>query len=251
MPKVILFVFCLLTVCPGKAAAEILSPDELHKLFNAPGQEIRAFSAVMEFSGSALKLAVWQKENRWRQEWIEVSGGSEEVTAASVGRGILALNSLGISEAGPPVLSLLFKDMKWWLDQGLNPGLQSYQFFHKRPALAVGVKFPDETGPAAWFDNENRALLRAVLPSGQDSIDVGWLEYMNVGNHKLPSRVIISSGQGDFSAQVTWREINSGLDDSLFSPDELEKSFGGYPYQPSEFVHSFNLVQKNIVFARP
>lgn len=234
-----------------RAAAEILEADELKKLFNSPGREVRAFSAVIDFSDVPLKLCLWQKGEQWRQEWTEAGKDSEVVVAASVGRGSLALSSFGEAEAGGPVLSLMFKDMQWWLDKGLDPGQQSYQFYHKRPALAVGVSFPEEAGPAVWFDNENKAILRAVLPVGDDRIDVGWLDHMNVGNYKLPGRMSISCRQGDFNARISWREINAGLDDSLFSPEGLAEAFGGYSYDPPEFVHKFNLVQKNIFSAQP
>jgi len=49
-----------------------------------------------------------------------------------------------------------------------------------------------DLGPQLWVDNEDMVPLRMVFSENETVPDLVWLEYKNIGNYKLPHKLIIS-----------------------------------------------------------
>ncbi|RQD66528.1 MAG: hypothetical protein D5R98_02330 [Desulfonatronovibrio sp. MSAO_Bac4] len=245
MQKIILFLMFFVWLSGAPASAAVLVPeDEIEKILSSNYQGLENFSVVLNFEDKDLSLRIWKQGPYWRQEWVALGNGNNEVAGVAVGEKKTVLSSKGIDSVYPPLLSLLFRDFFWWKNQGVDSTLQSYHFFHGRPALSVGVTAFDDYSPSLWLDNEDDVIIRMILSDNDIFLDLSWFEYKNIGNYKLPHRLIITSGQLEFSCTIEWRDINSPYDPSLFSPQALDESFSGISLEPQEVVQSFYQAQK-------
>lgn len=245
MQKIVLFLMIFFWLAADAVFAETFVPEaEIEKKFNSNYQGLENFSAVLNFDHQDLSLRIWTQGQYWRQEWVALKHGNNEIAGVAVGEGKSILASVGMESVYPPLLTLLFRDFLWWKGRGVDSTLQGYHFFHGRPGLSVGVTAFDDYSPSLWLDNEDDVIIRMIFSDNDMFLDLGWLEYKNVGNYKLPHRMIIDSPQLELSCTIEWRDINSPHDPSLFSPQLLNESFSGISLEPQEVIQSFYQVQK-------
>ncbi|WP_028575316.1 hypothetical protein [Desulfonatronovibrio hydrogenovorans] len=219
------------------------SESDLAKRIESYRSGMDSYSLAMDFVDQGVSLRIWQQGQDWRQEWVQITGAGEKVAAVAVGRGQTVLMAYGLSEIYPPLINVLFYSLDWWKDQGLDPERQSYHFFHGRPALALGMSDPDDPGPQLWLDNEELVPIRTFFSRAGKILDLGWLEQRNVGNYKLPHKLIIDSGEKKLVCQIRWREIGSSHDKLLFSSERLEQSFSQAVLRPPDLVAEYYLWQ--------
>ncbi len=241
MQKVVLLAagMILWMAFPSLVTGTIIPHAELENKFDSNYSGISSYSLVIVFEETDLSLRIWQQAEFWRQEWISGAGSDERIAAVAVGRGSSAVLSIGMDRAGPPVSQILFRDMDWWINAGLVSELQSYHFFYGRPALVSGMAVSTDPKPHLWMDNEEMVPLRMVFSSNGNILDLGWLEHRNVGNFKLPQKVIISNGYQEIICSMEWRDINSTYDDDLFSAHVLEESFSGFSLKPHDLIREY------------
>jgi hypothetical protein len=239
--KLILAVFILMlcAVFISPAQANIISREKLAGRLDNNYQAINSYLLVVSFGKGDLSLRIWQRSGLWRQEWVQVSGSTEDVVAAAVGQGWFPLMSVGFDDPGPPIAMVLFEGLSWWEDAGLEFDSQSHHFFHGRPALAVGMDTREDPGPYLWMDNEDMVPLRMVFPENDTGLELGWIEHGNIGNYKLPRKLIISGNDFEMICTLEWRGINSVYEDQLFSPEDFEKSFSAAGLNPPELVGDY------------
>ncbi len=241
MQKIISFLFLMLAAISFSLPAEgaMISPDDTAEKIAANHSGINSYSVVIDFDEQDLSLRIWQQSGFWRQEWVRDASGKEKVAAVAVGKGASPVLSYGVSQAAPPLISIILKNMAWWEERGLQPQRQSYHFFHGRPALVMGMSKAEDPKPHLWIDNEDMVVLRTVFSDTQRIHDLAWLEYRNVGNYKLPHKVIISSGDFDMTCNIEWRDINSEYSPDLFSPDILRQAFLNAKLDPSGLIMDY------------
>ncbi|MCA1742924.1 MAG: hypothetical protein LC631_03105, partial [Desulfovibrionales bacterium] len=217
MQKIVLFLMLFLWLAGAPASADILVPeDEIKKKLNSNYQGIENFSVVLNFDHKDLSLRIWKQDQSWRQEWVALQNGNDEIAGVAVGEEESILSSKGMDSVYPPLFFLLFRDFFWWKDQGVDSTKQGYHFFHGRPALSLGVTAFDDYNNSLWLDNEDNVIIRMIVSDDDMFLDLSWLEYKNVGNYKLPHRLIVASKHLEFSCTIEWRDINSHYDPSLF-----------------------------------
>lgn len=218
------------------AHGAIMAPDVAAEKIAANFSGINSYSVVIDFDDQNMSLRIWQQSGFWRQEWVDDSSGQEKVAAVAVGKEDASTLSYGVSRAAPPLTSIIFKNIAWWEEKGLQPQQQSYHFFHGRPALVMGLSRAEDPKPHLWIDNENMVILRMVFSDMKTLHDLAWLEYRNVGNYKLPHKLVIDSGDFGMTCNIVWRDINSEYSRELFSPDILRKSFSNAKLDPTELI---------------
>lgn len=236
----------LCAVFVSHSVGKTLSREKLINRIDSNYSGINSYLLVVKFDEDDLSLRIWQQSEQWRQEWVMDSGQNQDVIAVAVGQGRFPLLSFGHDDTGPPVTMVLFEDAAWWEEAGLDFELQSYHFFHGRPALAVGMSVPGDPEPYLWMDNEDMVPLRMVFSEKGKSFELGWLEYRNVGNYKLPHKLIISSNDFEMICSLEWRGINSLYEDQLFSPEDLDQFFSLADLSPPDLVEDFYRAQAGL-----
>lgn len=239
IPVVFILTLLLCAVFNSPAQANTISREKLADRLDSNYQAISSYLLVLTFDKGDLSLRIWHQSGLWRQEWVKVSGSREDVVAAAVGQGRFPVVSVGIDVPGPPIAMVLFEGLSWWEDAGLDFDSWSYHFFHGRPALALGMDARQNSGPYLWMDNEDMVPLRMVFPENDTGLELGWIEHGNVGNHKLPRKLIISGNDFEMVCNLEWRGINSVYEDKLFSPEDFEKSFSRGALNPPELVGDY------------
>ncbi|MFO7728768.1 MAG: hypothetical protein R6X11_10625 [Desulfonatronovibrio sp.] len=238
MQKIISFLVLMLSGTFFSLAAQgaITAPADVAEKITANYIGIKSYSVVINFDDQDLSLRIWQQSGFWRQEWVSDSSGREKVSAVAVGKEGSSILSYGVSQAAAPLTSIIFKKMAWWENRGLQPQQQSYHFFHGRPSLVMGMAGAEDPKPHLWIDNEDMVILRMVFSDMKKLHDLAWLEYRNVGNYKLPHKLVIDSEDFDMTCNVEWRDINSEYSRELFSPDILRQSFSNAKLDPPELI---------------
>ncbi len=248
MQKIIpsLVLLMLGAVLASPAIGKIVTHSELVERLDNNYSGINSYLLVVTFDNPNISLRIWQKSENWRQEWVMDSGQGQEVVAVAVGQGDTVLLALGNDLASPPVTRILFENSTWWSKAGLDFGVQSYHFFHGRPALALGMKMAEDPEPHLWIDNEHLVPLRMVFSEQGAKSDLGWLEYRNIGNYNLPHKLIIANRNAEIDCYLEWKGINTQYDDLLFSRDELERSFFGADLNPPDLVMDYYIGQAGL-----
>jgi len=239
-----LLIFCVFSASP--ALGNIIPRADLTSRLDSNHQGINSYSVVVDLDGYDTSLRIWQHAENWRQEWVSDSADGQEVVAVAVGQGRFDLLSFGFDRSGPPITRIIFENSAWWNKAGLDFDRQSYHFFHGRPVLALGMAVTGNTGPQLWVDNEDMVPLRMVFSENQTGLDLGWLEYKNIGNYRLPHKLIISGPGVKMTCNLEWRGINSRYGENLFSRQYLEQTFSGANLSPPDLVEDFYRVQTGL-----
>ncbi len=237
-----MFLTLFLAAAAVPAMGAIINQELLVKTIDSNYSGISSYSLVVSLKDSDLSLRIWHHNSQWRQEWVKTSEQGQEVVAVAVGQGQTTLKSLGNPLIGPPLTAILFHKSSWWLNAGLDFQVQSYHFFHGRPALALGMVLAGDPRPNLWLDNEQMVPLRMFFSKKGKRVDLGWLEHRNIGNYKLPHKALLSTEQEQMICYLDWRDINAHYDTRLFSVEALKQSFSGVSLSPPDEVMDFHQI---------
>lgn len=218
----------LLLLHPGAAKAFFPKTQEVADKLNANYEKLGSWRVHLQLNGTwDQEIRCWRKKNLWRQEWVDSAAGASRVLRAGVGSGrrISAVFPVSADIPFPPLnLDWVSAPRKEWRSLEIEDQVKSYQFLGDRPCIVLGAKYGQSERSQVWIDLERYVPLRLITPSG---IIWRWAEYYSLGNHLLPTRLIIEFPQGKrFAFDLNWRQVGTEISRSRFSPASIREDFG-------------------------
>ena len=188
-------------------------------------QELDSWKVSLELNGTSKhRIISWRKKDLWRQEWIGPQGNSTRVLRAAVGKGkqVLATHPESSSIPLPPLnLGWIAAPLEKWDSLGIDAETKSYQFLGDRPCLVLGAEYADLEASQVWIDIERHVPLRLITEEG---IGWRWMDYYNLGNHPLPSRMRLSFQNGRSQTfDLEWSQVATELSGSRFEESSLRR----------------------------
>jgi len=229
--KIRIFFFTWLVFLLAFSCSSAFFPDipEVSKNMEDRYASIDSLKADISLrDNSTLRIRIWRKDNKWRQEWISKKGNSSELVQAAIGRERRLLASFPEKSSFP--LSLLHfwypgHPSKFWQNLGINKEKKSYQFLGKNPCLVIGAEYKEMDRPQLWLHKEKYFPLQVI---NWEKIKWRWKEYAAVGNYFLPHVLQIYFPEGkNIKMDIAWKGINSGIPERLFDVQKFREKYSG------------------------